>query len=90
MEDLKKHSAIITFVGQILIIATFYFNLKSEVEVQKKEIEQLRIFTTESRTDREVIHKTMEIEGKNLLIELTKIQKDIQFIKEKITHEPNY
>lgn len=87
MEEFKKHSTLITFIGQILVVASFYFNMKSEIGIQSREIETLKMFAQESREDREQIHKKIEVDNKDILIEITKIQKDIQFIKEKFNVE---
>jgi hypothetical protein len=84
MEELKKHSTIITFIGQILVVASFYFNMKSDILAQSKEIEVLKMFAQESRLDRKIIHDQLDIDSKTILVEMAKIQKDIQFIKERL------
>lgn len=84
MEEIKKYSGAFTFIGQIVVLASFYFNMKSEINMQSKEIETLKMFASESRIDRKLLHEQLDIDSKTILVEMTKIQKDIQFIKESL------
>lgn len=89
MEELKKNSTIITFIGQIVFCAAFYFNMKSDVSQMRQEVDALKVLSLESRVDRGVIHEKIDLQNKEVLIEITKIQKDIQFIKEQFNPQKN-